>query len=106
MSKDTKTIITVLLLIFVFPVGFILMWVWTKWPAWVKIIISLPIIIAIVGIFAAVLLATINPRAQIQKAACVKQCEGNSQNTACINACLEQYKENRSLQPTLTPIQE
>lgn len=43
-SKDTRTIVTVLLLIFVYPLGFFFMWFWTKWPVWVKVVISFPVI--------------------------------------------------------------
>ncbi len=48
MSNDTRTIVTVLLLIFVFPVGLIVMWVWPRWPGWVKLLISVPLILAAV----------------------------------------------------------
>jgi len=34
MSEDTKSIITVLLLIFVYPIGLILAPKWAKWPKW------------------------------------------------------------------------
>lgn len=48
MSTDTKTIIVVLLLIFVYPIGVIFMWIWMKWwPTWVKILLTLPIILCI-----------------------------------------------------------
>lgn len=49
MPEDTKTLITILLLVFVFPVGFILMWVWTKWKLWVKLLITIPIILFMLG---------------------------------------------------------
>lgn len=45
MSEDTKSIITVLLLLFAFPIGVILMWVWSKWALWLRLVITLvPII--------------------------------------------------------------
>lgn len=40
MSEDTKTIITVLTLISVPPVGVILMWIWNKWQTWVKLVVT------------------------------------------------------------------
>lgn len=49
-SEDTKTIVTVLLLLFIYPIGLILVWFWVKWPRWVKIIISLPIIIILLAL--------------------------------------------------------
>lgn len=64
-SDDTKTIVTVLLLIFFFPVGFIMMWVWTHWPTWVKLLISTIVglymlfIFIIVGFFFTVFIAAI-----------------------------------------------
>ena len=48
MTTDTKTIIVVLLLIFVYPLGAIFMWVWMKWwPMWVRILLTLPFILGI-----------------------------------------------------------
>ncbi|QQG40966.1 MAG: hypothetical protein HYV37_01435 [Candidatus Levyibacteriota bacterium] len=72
MSEDTKTIITVLLLIFVFPVGVILMWVWMKWPTWVKILITLvmilPLLVVIGAVSALGLLVAVNPAGMVVKA--------------------------------------
>ena len=73
-SSNTKLIVTVLLLLFVYPVGFVVMWVWTKWKLWIKLLLSLPIILFIVGILMAIVLAAINPQAQIRKAECVRTC--------------------------------
>lgn len=65
LSEDTKTNIIVLLLIFVFPIGIILMWVWMKWPTWVKIILTLigiiPLLAIIGAVAAVVLVSVINP---------------------------------------------
>ena len=47
-SYDTQMIVTILLLIFIYPVGLIFMWAWMRtWPIWIKIIISLPLIISV-----------------------------------------------------------
>ncbi len=40
LSEDTKAIITVLLLVTCFPVGIIVMWIWTRWPIWLKVLIT------------------------------------------------------------------
>lgn len=48
LSDDAKTIIVVLLLVFAFPVGLILMWLWTEWPKWVKWLLSLILITPLV----------------------------------------------------------
>lgn len=41
MSEDTKSIITVILLVFIYPIGLIMMWVWTNWKNSVKWIVTL-----------------------------------------------------------------
>lgn len=87
MSTDTKTIITILLLIFVYPVGLILMWAWTGWKTWVKILISLPVILVACIPLSIGLLAMLNPGQSIRKAECVKQCQ-NSTNPQCLSSCL------------------
>lgn len=52
LSYETKLIIVILLLLFVYPLGVIFMWLWMReWPVWLKIVISLPIILGIIGIF-------------------------------------------------------
>lgn len=40
LSEDTKAIVTVLLLVTCFPVGIIVMWIWTRWPIWLKVLIT------------------------------------------------------------------
>ena len=45
---DVKTLITVFLLVTVYPVGLILMFVWMKWSKWIKFLIVLPAILAII----------------------------------------------------------
>lgn len=50
-SYETKLTIVVLLLLFVYPLGLIFMWFWMKnWPLWLKLLISLPIVVAALGI--------------------------------------------------------
>ncbi len=44
---DVKTMITVFLLVTVYPVGLVMMFVWMKWPNWLKALILLPAILAI-----------------------------------------------------------
>jgi len=99
LSYDTKTLITVLTLIFVYPVGMVLMFVWMKWRVWVKLLIAFPltlIFLAFFGAFAVGFLAVLNPRGQILKANCVKAC-GSANNTTCVQECLNKL--------TITPVQ-
>jgi len=67
-SQDTRTIVTVLLLIFMFPIGFLLMWFWSKWKVWVKILISVPMIILVLVILPAIVLISVNPAKQFSRA--------------------------------------
>ncbi|MDE2025358.1 MAG: hypothetical protein KGJ07_02615 [Patescibacteria group bacterium] len=47
-TYDTQMIITILLLLFVYPLGLIFMWAWMRtWPLWLKIVISLPFALSI-----------------------------------------------------------
>ena len=88
-SQDTRTIVTVLLLILVFPVGFFLMWFWSKWKIWVKILVSSVPLAAV----SAVILVTVNPAAQLEKATrqmqnCQTQCT-DSNDASCVANCLK-----------------
>jgi hypothetical protein len=53
MSEDTKTILTVLALISIPPVGVILMWIWNKWQTWIKVVVTgctcLPFILLLIA---------------------------------------------------------
>lgn len=72
LSEDAKTIITILLLIFVFPIGIIMMWIWMKWPVWVKIlvtlVVALPFLIVIGAVSALGLLVAFNPAEKVKEA--------------------------------------
>src|SRR5258706_16040518 len=57
-TYDTKVIVTILLLLFIYPVGLIFMWAWMKsWSVWLKIVISLPLFISV--FFASVIIFVI-----------------------------------------------
>jgi hypothetical protein len=66
-NMDTPSIIAILLLLFFYPVGIIIMWFATKWPKWVKFIITLPIILAFIGIALAIFLIAKDPLNRFQK---------------------------------------
>lgn len=92
-SQDTRTIVTVLLLLFFPLVGLILMWVWSKWATWLKVLITAVFgiwTIVVMGIFAAVLIATINPQEQIEraeKATCINECMQSNDRSVCVAQC-------------------
>lgn len=51
-SFETKTVITIILLLFVYPVGLILMWWWMReWPLWLKLLLSIPLFFAVLALF-------------------------------------------------------
>lgn len=72
-SQNTKNLVTVLLLIFVYPVGFFVMWIWSGWKVWLKLLVSVLgtiLTLLIIGIFLLpFLLLAVNPSAQFKKAA-------------------------------------
>ena len=69
MNRNTKTIITIICLIFLYPLGLFFMWKWMTWKRWVKWLITLYLfIIAFLGIFFAVTLIAINPSKQFNNA--------------------------------------
>src|SRR3989344_224165 len=64
-----KTVIVILLLIIFNPLGLILMYVWMKWPVWVKILLTVAsIILLILPIIAVSALIAINPKKKQAKA--------------------------------------
>jgi hypothetical protein len=48
LSYDTKTLITVLLLVTIYPIGVVMMFIWMKWNKWIKFLIVLPAIAAVI----------------------------------------------------------
>lgn len=45
------TILTILLLLFFYPLGLLVMWFATKWPRWVKILLTaIPVLLIVIGI--------------------------------------------------------
>lgn len=59
-----KTILTVLMLLFFFPLGVLLMFLWMRWPLWVKILLSAGIAVLfliMIPIMAAIVVVAINP---------------------------------------------
>lgn len=99
-SEDTKTLVTVLLLIFFYPAGVILMWVWTKWKMWVKALITalgcLPIIFFFFFMIFAAVLAIGNPEVQDElrksgaREECFKSCaleESPTSKANCEKVC-------------------
>jgi hypothetical protein len=87
---DTRMIVTILLLIFIYPVGLIFMWAWMKsWPVWLKFIISLPLLISL--FFVGLIIFTVG---KAVKEARYQQMMGTYQN---------QMYQNSYSSPTVSP---
>lgn len=59
-----KTVVTVLSLLFFFPLGVLFMFLWMKWPLWVKILLSAGVAVLfliMIPILAAIVVIAINP---------------------------------------------
>jgi type II secretory pathway pseudopilin PulG len=97
MHSDTKTIIVVLLLVTVFPIGVIMMWIWMKWwPKWVKLLITIPfLILPLIGVIAAMTLIAVNPSEKFAEA---RDTQRSSDLNAYINA-IQQYKNETGAFP-------
>lgn len=89
-NKNTSIdLVTVLFLIFLYPIGLILMWHKNIWSKWVKILITVPLFLGIIWlILGIILLAAVDPNVQIKKGVCVQQCENSINRDSCYNDCL------------------
>lgn len=97
MSDDSKTLVTVLLLFFAYPVGLILMWVWTKWKLWIKILITLPVPLLLISIpLFTILLVAINPAGKFAEA---KNAARISDTNSILNAIV-QYQAEKGVYPS------
>lgn len=47
---NKHSIIAILLLVFFYPIGLIIMWFSTRWPKWFKFVLSIPFFVAIIGL--------------------------------------------------------
>ncbi len=61
---QTSSIVTILLLLLVYPIGLIVMWFWPKWNKIVKLLVTVPLILTIIaGVFVVKSILT-NPELQ------------------------------------------
>jgi len=90
-SQNTRNIVTILFLIFLYPVGIIIMWAWSKWKAtWLKVLLTLftPLPLIVFVIFIGAFLSAVNPAGQIQKAECAKECSVSADVDSCLSECM------------------
>ncbi len=69
------------------------MWFWTSWKWWVKVLVSIPVAIAtflvlsFLGLLVIGASQSIEPKTQIEKAECVRQCEEEGVVEDCFSYC-------------------
>lgn len=94
MSYSTKKIIVILLLIFFYPLGLLFMFVWMKWPKWVKFLLTGLFVLQIGVIIASfgALVALISGSPEMQGALqCASQCQNAPDPESCTATCMEAY---------------
>lgn len=102
-ADNTNSILTLLLLIFVYPIGVIVMWLWTKWAKWVKVLVTAPIVLIILFGVLIGFASTVNVADQVKKAECAKQCENSALKDTCITQCMGSINAPPSYEATPVP---
>lgn len=109
LSYDAKTIIVILLLLVIYPVGLILMLVWMKWPIWVKLLVSLPLSILIIIFLVAIISTAGSDRIQNSlkemgdvRNRCEELCKFSREDD-CEKVCFDSNKEKMGLKITISP---
>ena len=97
-NEGVKTIVTVLLLIFVYPIGVIVSWFLPKWKLWVKLLVSLPLVLGFVMITLGFALLAMNPSAQLKKAQFISECT----KTYTQQECAQKYIQMQLAEPSIT----
>ena len=77
MNERVKTIITIFFILFLYPVGLILVWFWVDWSKWIKWLITIPLVLALLGVVMVVILSTRSPNKALQQA---KEKSGQAMN--------------------------
>ena len=97
-NDGVKTVVTVLLLIFVYPIGVIVSWFLPKWKWWVKLLVSLPLVLGFVMIALGVALLAMNPSTQLKKAKFISECA----KTYTQQECAQKYIQMQLAEPSIT----
>ena len=81
--KDRSSTVA-LALVWIYPIGVILMWLWMKsWGKGIKVLVTIPVIIALIGFISAIFITSINPTAKLEKAR--QQYEGGNTQPVELN---------------------
>jgi hypothetical protein len=95
-SYDTQTIITVLTLILVYPIGVILMYKWMNWGKGLKFILSLPVYIFLLIVVIA-FLSALSPKESYERGQCVATCKASGTQGMCVQECLSNLKKTSDM---------
>lgn len=94
-EPKNKDMLTVVFLVFLPPLGIILMWVWTNWKSWIKMVITLvgclPFFIGTIAFFVYLISQNVSDDIISQRnnlEICTSIC--GEQNVSCMRECLEQ----------------
>lgn len=102
-TKDTtgeklskKSLVVIVLVVFLYPIGLLSMYFFTKWKWWIKFLITLPMILIVI-IFG-LLLLSVNPQEAIEKAEklkalCSIKCSNDTNYEVCYNQCVSDRKQ-------------
>lgn len=76
-NDNTKLYLVIIFLVFIYPVGVILMWIWMKlWPKWLKFLLSINMILiltVILGFIIAFIIAVTNSGNKVNKSGLTQQ---------------------------------
>ena len=70
-------------------VPLLLMWFWTHWRKWIKIVLTLLLLIPVAFSIIAIILIGINPGNLLKRAECIQQCQTLANQEECVKSCAE-----------------
>lgn len=104
-SPDKHTALVILFLVFIYPIGFVLMWILMKrWRFWLKFTLSLPIILLLLILIGGTLVRIISPKT-IQNRQAILQANSDKRvkDIGDISYYISKYiKDQQSVPPIIT----
>lgn len=102
-SKQLSNKTIILLLLLLYPLGVLIMWLEKKWATWIRVLISLPIIIFILALILSPVLVTLtlialNPKKHLMEAYQAQR----SSDVSYIKAAVTKYESNGSTITSIT----
>lgn len=89
-QDNTQMVVVILTLLFFYPIGVILMWVWMKsWPKWAKILLTLPLVGGILFIVASVILLIVGGIYVAKNPEVTQEWQDAAKMEICLQSCTE-----------------